>query len=419
MFTTPIFCVALTCVVVLAEAGFAPSDSEEFKLTRCLLHKTREHRCTRILRAFRAQRVKHEFCKNKISGAISEDERTVFSSPTSEYICALSEYQNTERSNQDVMNSTLNVGSCNRIFSSMRKTWKQFFAQRDYESRVQNPMMKRRNGSRILARFSAGVIADRFNLGNLKAADLIISRSASEDIEVFGKYAVTVTFRTTDHGYNGDVIVHNTLQATCPSAGNRFFVAGINQKGIQKISSYTPDQHDFFEFEIEVSSQKQIVKVDADSYLEQQFDIGLEVSGLVLHMTSTRAILPLRNVNIDRTSRSKRSLSSNSETESCRRKPYSMDYRNNDAVIRPYEIDIGECVGSCDKAFLLDLNSTNHALSMHSERRNKKKDSRNPQPTVCCAPISYRKLHYITLDERGSLMSAYVDNMITEYCGCI
>lgn len=418
MLSARIICLLIFgCIIVSIEGGFAPSAREEMETSNCLLNgRTRGKICHRLLKVFKVARVKRNLVGN---------ERNEFSSAASEYICALNDYQNTAKRGNDVSNATLNMGSCNRIFPSMRKTWKGFFANRDCEIRVQKPVTLTKNGSQFSTWFNASDLADRFDVSNFKAVDLIIARSVTEDIETFGKYTLIVTYQMyQDNGIYGDrIIVHKSIQATCPSSGKRYFVAGLNEQGLQALSS-SINGGGLAEFIVKIIPQKQIVQVHTGSYEEQEFDVGVKVTELVLHTPSTKNVVPLRSRNINRDvfrtgGRQKRDIGSSLQREGCRRKPYIMDYRNNKNVIRPFEIDIGECEGSCENVFLLDLNSTNHALSMHSEKQLEEKDPRNPQPTVCCAPISFSRFHFITVDERGSLMSAYTDNMVTEYCGCI
>nr|XP_039272556.1 uncharacterized protein LOC120346797 isoform X1 [Styela clava] len=418
--------IVLACYVIICKGDFAPSHEEETTLTNCLL-KESGHRCRHVKSLLRTDRSKHNYCKHKVSGSIVEVDANI--TEANEYICALNDYQNSKKTTAEVKKAILDIGSCSNIFKSVRKTWKAFLGKRRYEMHIRSSTWQRTNGTRTTARFPIRHLARRYSREDIHDIDLVISRSGRADIETYGRYKVTLYFSLTSSS-DDKVIIHQSVQATCPSGGRkRYFVVGLNENGRRIVSDWFMRENDEIEFDVEVLPQKQIRQGGLQrnvTYHESEFDVEIQVSAIVSHLESKTDILPLPTKLIDRSEkrgridpiheRHKRSIAG--KEENCHREHFFVNYRINQVVVRPLEFDLGECVGSCKQVFFMDLNATNHALSMQSEKRYKRRGSTNPIPTVCCVPISFRRFHYVKLDERGSLMSSYVDNMVSEYCGC-
>lgn len=446
-----LFCIGLVGIVV---SDFSPKSAEEDRVVNCILRRNEDNlrivrKCERVFRFSKTtnQRLKRLRC-SPVKGkgrTFSTDSFTP--DAANDYMCALNDYQNTHGSRLDVLKAVASLGTCAHLYKSIWRTWHQFLGVRQYATIQLAPNSQERNGTRITATLSAtGYYGAKYAREDVVAADIVLSRSLDESVEYFGKYRVRASSGLWHDGVllHETTPIHESIQATCPSNHRRYFVVGINEIGMEDVSSWLTEGNKSLTIVAESTPQRQVLRGPDGSFVEKMLEENLVdgISAIVLHVRQSRSNLRqlLRpsngqlpaNPEPHREQRDLREMVHHSDNPPsaprpdghCRRVKFIKNFADNERVLKPGYFDLGECLGSCDEIsnwsgqnWKMALNATSHAVVMKTEELWGDESSHSTEPTVCCTPISYKRFHYVTVDERG-LTSKYEENMVTEYCGC-
>lgn len=332
----------------------------------------------------------------------------------SEYLRALMDFNNGPKTLFDVEKTIRNMGTCSRISSPVFNLWKDFLSERHYSSITRIPVAQFATGSSVTASFNRTGVFDEYSPSDLIAVDIVLSRSDWAKSELYGKYKVTVLLQHKEH-INEGIVVHRSTQSVCPTNSTRYFVGALNEEfGAEIIRN---DQE--FTLVVDFFPDLQISRDGNGDFRRTRMDVIANISGLVFHLKKPSNLfdIPIRAVTEARAKRSAERAKRSSNSD-CQIQDFDVDFRKTRWVVRPRQLNIRECVGTCDNLLTTNLNSTTHSAILKKEEVARIRNTNRPNPTVCCTPISYSTFHYLTPDRHNRIMVTYKRDMVAEYCGC-
>uniref|UniRef100_H2ZM32 TGF-beta family profile domain-containing protein n=1 Tax=Ciona savignyi TaxID=51511 RepID=H2ZM32_CIOSA len=418
------------------------SAKEELLLIKCLNTQTsltihrgdgnrlKSRRCIRYLSDLEAVQARADRVGARDS---VQQETSLFS-----YISALSNWRNQEGTLGEMLLNR--AASCHQHSKRLYHYWTKFFGTRlstaTVALRVLNRTWDVMNGNTLVWPPST-----RFPPNDLVAAELVIvRRKAAETGERLGKYKTLVTMREAGERAR---ILNAGYQSSCPHVDRKFIMLDLDTRHLSNWLAHNASR-------LLIFSQV----VPRTRYLGTEtlvpVDVVHNVAGLVLHFR--RRFTEPGNYRMQATARLREAARANTtfstpaqarQRRSVPIRPgrpnrphrHSTIYRNRTRrrkvqpacqlvpFIVPRHIttnlnvtwpqngkrfwNISKCEGRCKSPIPHHVSKTNHAIVLNSYSSD----------AVCCVPIRYRTMDYITRSN-GELRTDELEELVALECGC-